>query len=354
MLFKNDICNFQYVGHHDFDFTKKYDVISTCLFRMKNHYKNFKMYTDGLKKWLKEIYKLDKHLIMLIFIDEHIYKDDEVMKIIHVNKRACPILYSCQDYIANNYHLDAFGTFTRFYPLFDFPDNFTNNIFIVDIDFNYLNFLRFKAIFKFNKPITASVKISDFLKKGDDIHIFAGNMFLGNKKYDHKILTEFIKTADKLKNTGYYKKRLTTFGYGTDEIFINNFIKKHCDFIYCEINYSPNWFIWDNLKEIKKNPNSPKYLKYLLGVYYKNETLQQMIKMIDDMFFYEDRKQSDKMKYISKRFYLLIEYLIKNKIEWINMNQMKIISKYLRDIVISPIFYKIDLKTMKLITIEKI
>ena len=76
--------------------------------------------------------------------------------------------------------------------------------------------------------------------------------------------------------------------------------------------------------------------------------------MIDDMFFYEDRKQSDKMKYISKRFYLLIEYLIKNKIEWINMNQMKIISKYLRDIVISPIFYKIDLKTMKLITIEKI
>ena len=36
------------------------------------------------------------------------------------------------------------------------------------------------------------------------------------------------------------------------------------------------------------------------------------------------------------------------------MNQMKLISKYLRGIVISPIFYKIDLKTMKLVTIEKL
>ena len=92
----------------------------------------------------------------------------------------------------------------------------------------------------------------------------------------------------------------------------------------------------------------------MLGIYYKNETMQQMIKIIDDMFFYEDRKQSDKMKYISKRFYLLIEHLLKKNIEWINMNQMKLISKYLRGIVISPIFYKIDLKTMKLVTIEKL
>jgi hypothetical protein len=354
MLFKNDICNFQYVGHHDFDFTKKYNVISTCLFRMKNHYKNFKMYTDGLKRWLKEIYSLDRDLIMLVFIDEHIYKDNDVMKIINVNKRVCPILYSCQDYIANNYHLDAFGTFTRFFPLFDFPDNFANNVFIVDIDFNYLNFLRFKAIFKFNKSITVSSNISDFLKKGDNVHIYAGNMYFGNKKYDKKILTDFIKNADKLKNKGYYKKRLTAFGYGTDEIFMNTFIKKYSDFIYCEINYSPNWFIYDNLKEIYKNPNSSKYLKYLLGIHYKKETLHQMIKTIDAMFYYEDRKQSDKMKYIAKRFYLLIDYLIKNNIEWINMNQMKIISKYLRGIVISPIFYKIDLKTMKLVTIEKL
>lgn len=354
MLFENDICNFKYVGYHNFDLKRKYDVISACLFRMKNHYKNFKKYTDGLKKWLKEIYKLDKHLIMLIFIDEHIYKDNEIMKIININKRVFPILYSCQDYFSNHYHLDAFGTFTRFFPLFDFPDNFTNNLFIVDIDFNYLNFLRFKAIFKFKKSVAASVNISDFLKKGDDIHIYAGNMYFGNKKYDHLILTDFIKNANKLKNTGYYKKRLTTFGYGTDEIFINNFIKKYCEFIYCEINYSPNWFIWDNLKEINKNSDSPKYFKYLLGIYYNNESLQEMIKMIDSMFFYENIKKSDKMKYISKRYYLLIDYLIKNNIEWINMNQMKIISKYLKDIVISPIFYKINLKTMKLIAIEKL
>jgi hypothetical protein len=225
-------------------------------------------------------------------------------------------------------------------------------LFIVDIDFNYINFLRFKAIFKFKKLVAASVNISDFLKKGDDIHIYAGNMYFGNKKYDHLILTDFIKNANKLKNIGYYKRRLTTFGYGTDEIFINNFIKKYCEFIYCEINYSPNWFIWDNLNEINKNPNSLKYLKYLMGIYYKNESLHQMIKMIDDMFFYENYKQNDKMKYIAKRFYLLVDYLLKNNIEWINMNQMKIINKYLKDIVISPIFFKIDLKNRKLVNLE--
>jgi hypothetical protein len=58
------------------------------------------------------------------------------------------------------------------------------------------------------------------------------------------------------------------------------------------------------------------------------------------------------MKYISKRFYLLIDYLIKNNVEWINMNQMKIINKYLKDIVISPIFFKVDLKKRKLVDVE--
>jgi hypothetical protein len=352
MLFENDMCNFTYVGHYDFNFKKKYDVISTCLFRMKDHYKDFSVYINGMKRWLKEIYKLDKNLIMLIFIDDHIYKDKEIMRLIHLNKRVCPILYSCEDYISNNYHIDAFGTFTRFFPLFNFPNNFTNNVFIVDIDLGKINYSRFKEIFKYKKSITASVAISDFLKKGDDIHIYAGNMYFGNKKYDKTILVDFIKNAHKLKNTGYYKKRLTTFGYGTDEIFMNTFIKKHSDFLYCQINYSPNWFIWDNLEKINKNPDSQKYFKYLLGIYYNNETLPQMIKMIDDMFFYENHKQNDKMKYISKRFYLLIDYLIKNNVEWINMNQMKIINKYLKDIVISPIFFKVDLKKRKLVDVE--
>jgi hypothetical protein len=58
------------------------------------------------------------------------------------------------------------------------------------------------------------------------------------------------------------------------------------------------------------------------------------------------------MKYIAKRFYLLVDYLLKNNIEWINMNQMKIINKYLKDIVISPIFFKIDLKNRKLVNLE--
>ena len=124
-------------------------------------------------------------------------------------------------------------------------------------------------------------------------------------------------------------------GYYQTWKYVDNLQELEAD-LSLEIINPSNWFLelQNEINKVKpivihvrrgdyKNPNSPKYLKYLLGIYYKKETLHQMIKTIDAMFYYEDRKQSDKMKYIAKRFYLLIDYLIKNNIEWINMNQMK-------------------------------
>lgn len=350
MIFNNNICAFEPL-FDNFDFTKKYDVISTSFFKMDKHYKNFNIYVNGLKNWANRLRNLNSAYKMIIFIDQHIYEDKYIMDIINSNKKYfLPILFKCSEFMTNTYHNDAFGTFVRFFPLFNFANNFTNNVFVVDIDLGHENFKRFNYILKFNKPITVSAAITDFFRT-NEVYIYAGNMFFNNTKYDKNIIIDFIKNAHNLSDTGYYKKRLTTFGYGTDETFINQFIKKNISHINCQINYNPNWFIFNNIDIIKTNKFSFKIFKYLMGNKYNGETLDQMIIYVDDIFYKSNKNVQHSIE-ISAKIYKLIKYMIKNKIEWIRLNEMKIMYKYFKNIVSASAFFKINLNTNKLISVE--
>jgi hypothetical protein len=103
-------------------------------FKMPNHYKNFHIYINGLKRW--DVFLNDnKKYKFLIFIDKHVLNDNRIMNIINGKPdQFIPILFTCSDYIKDNYHLDVFGALVRFFPIFNFDNNFTNKVFIVDID----------------------------------------------------------------------------------------------------------------------------------------------------------------------------------------------------------------------------
>ena len=90
---------------------------------MPNHYKNFHIYINGLKRW--DVFLNDnKKYKFLIFIDKHVLNDNRIMNIINGKPdQFIPILFTCSDYIKDNYHLDVFGALVRFFPIFNFDNN---------------------------------------------------------------------------------------------------------------------------------------------------------------------------------------------------------------------------------------
>jgi hypothetical protein len=312
---------------------------------MSNHYKNFHIYINGLKRW--DMFLNDhKKYKFLIFIDEHILNDNRIMNIINGKPdQFIPVLFTCYNYIKNKYHIDVFGAIVRFFPIFDFDNNFTNKVFIVDIDqrTDYLNDV--KTIINYN---SYNVVTGSFMEcfKDHYFHAIACAMHFNEHKYDKNILINFIKNAHNIQDLGRYGKRDAPFGYGTDEMFINKYLFKSLDYIYNKVEYHTNWFIYFNLDTIKINKFSKKIFEYLLGKYYeKNMTLDDMITFFDNAFITEINKKTKLNTYLSIKFHKLIKYMIKNKIEWIPMNQLKFIYKFLRNVLYSMLYVKINLKT---------
>lgn len=117
-------------------------------------------------------------------------------------------------------------------------------------------------------------------------------MHFNEHKYDKNILINFIKNAHNILDTGRYNKRDVSFGYGTDELFINKYLFKSFEYIYAKVDYHTNWFIYFNLDTIKVNRFSKKIFKYLLGKFYeKNMTLDDMITFFDNAFITEINKK---------------------------------------------------------------
>ena len=126
--------------HTNNDNTEKKNIIVTSLFKMKSGgYKNFQKYLNGIKI-INEIADI-VNMELRIFVDNTILKNNEIMNFLSKLKNVVLIKFKCKEFYINKHHLGLFGTLIRFMPLFDFPNNDSNVVIVVDSDFSSTNFI---------------------------------------------------------------------------------------------------------------------------------------------------------------------------------------------------------------------
>jgi hypothetical protein len=347
---ENNICEFEILTY--WDKTIKYNILSTCFFKMGSHYKNFEIYIKGLKKLIK-VLESQSNYILRIFIDEHIKSDPEIYSILLNSNKVHIILFKCSNYIELKYHIDVFGALVRLFPLFDFDFNDSLNIIVIDIDLNWEDLNKLKILMNYktnNKEIIGMGMISELLINKYKTHFFCGLFGVFNVKFNKSILLNFINNAPNINDKGIYGKRLKPYGYGTDELFLNEYFLYHNSYNNIKgiklgilLNYDINWFLYHYKNELLKDMASKTYhnLKFILGKFYKpNMTSEQMFELIDKLT-YQIKSNNPNKIYISNQYYKLIKELNFKNLEWFNLEYIKLIYKYFLNIVdcLSIIFF---------------
>lgn len=324
MYLKNSICNF--IPLFDIDYTKKKNIISVSLFKMSNSgYKNFDQYINGLTILCEKVKSSYNNFTIRIFIDNSIFNDKNLLSKLK-NLKLEIIVYTCPDYIINNeFHYGTFGTFVRFFPLFDFPNNDADLVMIQDADYDEFG----EVILNENIDIINKLNLySDYkncyiLKFGDLYNSFksdsivyknivnyytVSSSLIGINKINYNVIVDFIKSV---KNKNYIISRynlsenenkhrdMNKFIYGIDEYFLNNTLMQ-----YIIDNKLP--FI--NINKFDLYTKIYKYFKY---IYLTNN---KIIKIFDKIFTLILDRLKIKYKNASlKKKYDIIDNLINGK-----------------------------------------
>ncbi len=348
---ENDICEFEPL--FKIDYSKKINILTTCFFKMGKHYKNFETYVRGLKKLINMLNRQNEY-VLRIFIDDNIRKDRTIMDVLESSRKVQPVLFKCAKYMDGNYHIDVFGALVRLFPAFDFKNNDANNVICIDVDLNnddietLRKFLYYKTD---HKQIIGKGMISALFMLRLRPHYFCGLIGFFNKKYNTKIITDFIKKAPTIIDKGVYGKREKPFGYGTDELFLNQY------FIYAKdytadvelgsmYEYDINWFLYHYKEDmLKENPNITRdYLTYIVdGLYKNNMTTEELFDLVDKKVYQVDPTDPDKIK-LTTNYYKLLKVLVNEKKKWFDKEVMKMIDKHYYGIIqsLSIVFFDRD------------
>ena len=372
---ENDICNFRFVNPENYGGEKKKDIISICFFKMNNHYKDFSVYLRGLDNWINYL-NTNKHtsnIRIRMFIDQNIYKDKAIMKRLTSSDKIELVLFTCSKYMnKEGFHVDVFGSMVRFFPAFDYPNNDANNVLLADIDLNGEDLYRVDVVIKnknkiiqmnpYKEPlVNGLISQVDLIYSGYPPHIYAGLTYLMDLKVNHKILDNFIKNPKvSLKNRtnkNYNKKGQDAgkFGYGIDEIFLNNYWYKEFNTAGAMMLYTPAFFVYWSNKRINSHKKSKHIFRQILGKYGNDDmSLKEMIRMFDNQFYsrknrkyYKEWKFDNKTKYLASRFYKAIKMALEKKIYFMEKNIMELIVGSYNNIIRSDTIVFTDLKTNK-------
>jgi hypothetical protein len=262
----------------------------------------------------------------------------------------------------------VFGTLVRLFPIFDFENNDAKQVIIVDIDLNGDDLLKLSKLINYQTKMSEIIGMGTaelLLVKKKRPHFFCGLIAFLNIKFDKKLITNFIKNAHTIIDTGFYEKRIVPFGFGVDELFINKYLifnKENLNMkttkLAIILQYHINWFIYYHKALLAtKTKKSYNYLKYILGKYYKETyTLDNLFDTLDKLVMgeskpnkYNKHKNIDYKgrQYVSVRFYNLLKYQANHKQYWIPEDITLFINKYMKNIVwsISSVYF--DLETLK-------
>lgn len=355
-ILENDICKLQVISN-DHLIKDNVDIITAVFFKRDQYYKNFDIYIKGLHKIMKFIneynhyhHNINNPITFAIFIDENILKDVIIMKIINDNKYTVPILFRCHKYMKGDYHVDLFGTFVRFFPMYDFPNNPFNMVLCIDIDLKDEDYIKLKFALKhrIDKVLVAG-RIWSSIGKNKKLYAYAGFICYNIKKGNHKILIDFIQNADKVKSKGFYGKRLTTFGYGIDEIFLNDHLITSLDQYCVMVDYQISHMLYNSEDEIKNKNISTKILNKMNGT--TDNNINKALKMIDKKTYNIDYKTKENDE-ISKIFSKIIKYTVKHKKKWLKGRLQKFVYDNLLNIIYANLVICMNQKN-KVIGVEK-
>ena len=321
----NKICKLEILSRSNLLFNddnspKNPNILSGVFFKNKDYYKNFGIYVSGLARTLKFIHEYNQevesqskipekdqthHLerfVFLLFIDQNIRDDKKIMNIISSNKYTVPVLFNCPVYMKKHddgreYHIDLFGTLIRFFPMFDFPYNPSTNstVITIDIELNREDRRKVEAMMR-NRPngTTASGEIHNLIYKGEIPYVYSGTLCFNREKLGSELITKFIESAHSIVGTGHYGKRLTTFGYGIDEMFLNSHLIPAVKTYSIIIEYQISYFLYYSqpyMMKQKRQDVTHRMLRMILyDMYSPNLTIDSMFEIIRKSQFISDIK----------------------------------------------------------------
>ena len=288
------------------------NIVSVSFFTFKTAYKPVEYYGKGLKM-ISDVIEKKEDIMLRVFYDSSIKKENETIKEIKENKRTELIYCDCDEIIPEEKRY-FFMSIMRFMCYFDYEENKGTTIFVTDIDMSenkkedYINYILsdFEKIIKekidfyykyamcykpfWKKELETGVKISS---------IILGGYNGGKGKIDKKIFIKFIKSFmrndDKFINKykkiyknyiknpkikeNYKEKKKSTislkgddygFNYGFDEFFLNYYI-------------FPEMLKYKKICYRKSHPQGHIYILLLTSLK-KNKETEEFIKKYDSRF----------------------------------------------------------------------
>lgn len=363
----NNICNFIPLNNINFD--NKKDIISVSLFKLKSGgYKSFSKYINGLK--ILDDLALKNNLEIRLFIDNTIYEDKNIMNSINKLQTIIPILYECPNFKIGDHHVGLFGTIVRFFPLFDFENNDSKIVMILDADAEDLTELLDKQIEIYNMIKNDIYKKIYIIYNGNFYNMNAENnsfefknesiilpyciasKIIGCKKISPKILYKYMETLEKYMDDktrpteilsnykqfiGQPNKCENNICYGVDEYFINMGLLKyllkhelpfayHTVISYSHINYyrHPKGFYTGNTYEYKN-----KFYEYMK----KFDLIKYPFKELDKQLYNLDidkptefmKEYMDKISKIIKYTKQINDEIVYDKVDWF---YLELLQKY--------------------------
>lgn len=356
----NNICKFEILQNENLltsaaeNASDGINILVGAFFKRDQYYKNFDIYAKGLRRLLKFVDDEKSNppgkdqFIHVLFIDQNIVDDAEIMEIIDSCKLCVPVLFKCSKYMIGSYHVDLFGSLVRFFPMFDFPNNPTKIVICTDIDLHNEDYVRLESLIK-NKltGIVAAGDITRVLLSRLTPYVYANLICYNRKKLNRKFILNFIENADKIESKGHYGKRLTPFGFGIDEIFINDVIIPSIGEISIIIDYQICYFMFYSKSRImdeSRTDTTNKILSIILGSYDDNNlSIAQKIEFIDKNT-YQIRKKTEINNELCRRFTKVIEHLVESGKSWMEMTTLKFIYNYLRHVISANVIIQYEYK----------
>ena len=140
---------------------KRYNILSVCVFQMKQPYKKVDTYIQGLKYTAETLPKTLPNFYLRVYYDNSVLSNPKwknVLTHIQKNPKVQLVKFEHPWFVDNDgYHQGTFGTLVRLYPLFSKDETNLDIVLIGDVDFNNGMFSYWKNIYKVFKKSKSQV-----------------------------------------------------------------------------------------------------------------------------------------------------------------------------------------------------